>query len=92
VFLVSDGRDLSTTELLQACAKALGVKPRLLPVPQKLIEAGAALIGKRDVAQRLCGSLQVDITKARTLLGWEPPYLVAEGLRAVADGFHNIHS
>ena len=92
VFLVSDGHDLSTTELLQACAKALGAKPRLLPVPRKLIEIGAALLGKKDVAQRLCGNLQVDITKARNLLGWEPPYSVAEGLRAVADGFHNIHS
>jgi nucleoside-diphosphate-sugar epimerase len=86
VFLVSDGHDLSTTELLQACAKALGVKAILLPVPQKLIEVGAAMLGKRDVAQRLCGSLQVDITKARTLLGWVPPISVAEGLKATALG------
>lgn len=86
VFLVSDGHDLSTTELLQACAKALGVKARLLPVPQKLIEVGAAMLGKRDVAQRLCGNLQVDITKARTLLGWVPPVSVADGLKATAQG------
>ncbi|MDP1614727.1 MAG: NAD-dependent epimerase/dehydratase family protein [Methylococcales bacterium] len=86
VFLVSDGHDLSTTELLQACAIALGVKARLLPVPQKLIEIGAALIGKKDVAQRLCGNLQVDITKARELLGWEPPFSVADGLKATVMG------
>ena len=86
VFLVSDGCDLSTTELLRGCAKALGVKSRLLPVPQKLIEAGSALIGKRDVAQRLCGNLQVDITKARTLLGWTPPISVTDGLKATALG------
>lgn len=85
VFLVSDGRDLSTTELLKECAVALGVKPRLLPVPQKLIELGATLIGKKDVAQRLCGNLQVDINKARTLLGWEPPIAVADGLKLTAD-------
>lgn len=90
VFLVSDGHDLSTTELLQECAVALGVKPKLLPVPQKLIELGAAMIGKRDVAQRLCGNLQVDITKARKLLGWQPPYTVADGLSAAAEGLKDI--
>lgn len=84
IFLVSDGQDLSTTELLQACAKALGMKARLLPVPQKLIEFSAVLIGKQNVAQRLCGNLQVDISKARQLLGWGPPYSVADGLKATA--------
>ena len=85
-FLVSDGHDISTTELLRGCALALGVKPRLLPVPQKLIEVCATIIGKRDVAQRLCGNLQVDISKARTLLGWAPPISVADGLKATALG------
>jgi nucleoside-diphosphate-sugar epimerase len=88
VFLVSDGHDLSTTELLQACAVALGVKPRLLPVPQKMIEVGAALVGKKAVAQRLCGNLQVDIEHTRRLLAWEPPYTVADGLKATALGLH----
>ena len=85
-FLVSDGQDISTTELLRGCADALGVKARLLPVPQKLVEVCATLIGKRDVAQRLCGNLQVDISKARTLLGWAPPISVADGLKATALG------
>lgn len=87
VFLVSDGCDLSTIELLRDCAEAFGVKARLLPVPQRLIEVAAALIGKKSVAQRLCGNLQVDISKARTLLGWTPPVSVAEGLKATALGF-----
>ena len=86
VFLVSDGHDLSTTELLRNCALALGVKARLLPVPQRLIEMGAALLGRRAVAQRLCGNLQVDITKARTMLGWTPPVSVADGLKVTALG------
>jgi nucleoside-diphosphate-sugar epimerase len=86
VFLVSDGHDLSTTELLRACAVALGVKPRLLPVPQSLIEIGAALLCKGNVAQRLCGNLQVDISKARNLLGWTPPISVADGLKATVLG------
>ena len=80
VFLVSDGEDLSTTQLLTGCAKALGVKARLLPVPQKLIEFFANLLGKQDMAQRLCGNLQVDISKARHLLNWTPPVSVADGL------------
>lgn len=90
VFMVSDGNDLSTTQLLRSCAAALGVKARLLPLPQKLLEMGAALLGKRDVAQRLCGSLQVDITKARTMLGWTPPFSVADGLKATALGLFNL--
>jgi nucleoside-diphosphate-sugar epimerase len=86
VFLVSDGHDLSTTELLCGSAKALGVRAMLLPAPQKLIELSLAVIGKKSVAQRLCGNLQVDITKARILLGWEPPFSVEQGLKSTALG------
>lgn len=85
VFLVSDGYDLSTTELLRECAKALRVKSRLIAVPQKLIEFGAYLLGKADVAQRLCGNLQVDITKAKAMLNWSPPLSVSEGLKLTAN-------
>ena len=84
IFFVSDGHDLSTTELLVACATALGVKARLLPVPQSWIGYGARLLGKQNVAQRLCGSLQVDITKTRQYLAWTPPISIAEGLEATA--------
>ena len=87
VFLVSDGCDLSTTKLLKGCATALGVKSRLWLVPQGFIEGLAVLVGKRDLAQRLCGNLQVDISKARALLGWTPPISVADGLQATALGF-----
>ena len=84
VFLVSDGHDLSTRDLLRLCASSLGVKVRLLLVPQRLIEFCAKLVGKRDVAHRLCASLQVDITKARTLLSWSPPVSIIDGLNATA--------
>ena len=87
VFLVSDGDDLSTTSLLGACAAALGVRARLFPVPQAWITFFAGLIGKSQVAKRLCGNLQVDITKARSLLDWSPPISVAEGLQATAQDF-----
>jgi nucleoside-diphosphate-sugar epimerase len=87
VFLVSDGQDLSTTELLKRTAAALGRPARLIPVPAKVLEWSAGLIGKGDVAQRLCGNLQVDISKTCELLGWEPPITLEEGLRRVADDF-----
>ncbi len=80
-FLVSDGHDLSTTELVRGMAQAAGVQARLLPVPVWALQAGATLLGKGDAVQRLCGNLQVDISKARNLLGWAPPASVQEGLR-----------
>jgi len=80
-FLVSDGHDLSTTELVRGMAQAAGVPARLLPVPVWALQAGASLLGKGDAVQRLCGNLQVDISKARSLLGWVPPVSVEEGLR-----------
>lgn len=86
-FLVSDGEDLSTTELLRRMGLALGRPARLIPMPASLLEAGAVLLGRRDMAQRLCGSLQVDISKARNLLEWTPPITVNEGLRRVAQWF-----
>ena len=81
VFLAGDGQDMSTTELLRGVARAMGKPARLLPVPSSLLMLGATLLGKKAVAQRLLGSLQVDISKARSLLGWEPPISVEEGLR-----------
>lgn len=80
-FLVSDGQDLSTSELVRGIAQAAGVPARLLPVPVWALQAAASLLGKGDAVQRLCGNLQVDISKARSLLGWEPPVSVEEGLR-----------
>ena len=80
-FLISDGQDLSTTELVRGMAQAAGVPARLLPVPVWALQAGATLLGKSDAVQRLCGNLQVDISKARSLLGWAPPVSVEEGLR-----------
>jgi nucleoside-diphosphate-sugar epimerase len=84
-FLVSDGQDLSTTDLVRGMAQAAGVPARLLPVPVWALQAGATLLGRGDAVQRLCGNLQVDISKARNLLGWVPPVSVEEGLwRAMA--------
>jgi nucleoside-diphosphate-sugar epimerase len=80
-FLISDGHDLTTTELIQMMAMSAGVSSRLLPVPVSLLKVGAAFLGKSVQLQSLCGNLQVDISKARNLLGWVPPVSVNEGLR-----------
>ena len=86
-FLVSDGEDLSTTQLLQRLSAALDKPTRLLPIPQKLLEITLTLLGKRAIAQRLCGNLQVDISKTRDLLGWNPPVSVDEALRQTAQAY-----
>ncbi|WML90399.1 SDR family oxidoreductase [Thiothrix lacustris] len=86
-FLVSDGEDLSTTELLQRLSHALGKPARLLPIPQSWLETALTLVGKRAIAQRLCGNLQVDISKTRDLLGWTPPLSVDEALRQTAQAY-----
>ncbi|MHB1200374.1 MAG: UDP-glucose 4-epimerase family protein [Polaromonas sp.] len=85
-FLVSDGEDVSTTELLRRMGQAMGRPARLIPVPANWLKLAAAVVGKQDVAQRLCGSLQVDIEKTRRLLGWSPPLSLDEGLKKAAEG------
>lgn len=86
-FLVSDGEDLSTTELLQRLSHALGKPARLLPIPQSWLETALGLLGKHAIAQRLCGNLQVDISKTRDLLSWTPPVSVDEALRQTAQTY-----
>lgn len=83
-FLVSDGEDLSTTELIHRLACAMYRPARLVPVPATVLITGLMLLGKREMARRLCGTLQVDITKVRKVLGWIPPVSVDEGLRRTA--------
>ncbi|MEH6349795.1 UDP-glucose 4-epimerase family protein [Pseudomonas sp. 3JA] len=86
-FLVSDGEDLSSSMLLRRMARALGRPTRLLPVPSAFLYLAANLFGKKALAQRLCGSLQVDISKTRSLLQWEPPLSVDAALKLVAEQY-----
>ncbi|VXC38043.1 UDP-glucose 4-epimerase [Pseudomonas sp. 8Z] len=81
VFLAGDGEDLSTTELLRQVSDAMARPGCLLPVPSSFLRLAANALGKKAMAQSLLDSLQVDISKARNLLGWEPPVSVKEGLR-----------
>ena len=86
-FLVSDGEDVSTTDLLRRLGHAMGCPPRLVPVPASWLKLAATLAGKRDMAQRLCSSLQVDIEKTRHVLGWRPPLSLNQGLKRAAQGY-----
>lgn len=86
-FLISDGEDVSTTQLLIRLGEALGSPARLIPVPEWLLVLGATLLGRKALSQRLCGSLQVDITKSRQLLGWASVVTLQEGLNATAQHY-----
>lgn len=85
-FLVSDDEDLSTADLLRRLCEAMGTTARLLPVPVSLLEAGAKWLGKGNLAQRLLGNLQVDISHTCETLDWKPPISVDEGLRRTVKG------
>jgi len=90
-FLAADGEDLSTPELLRRMARALGRKARLLPFPPAMLRVAAGVVGRPGVYERLCGSLRVDASKARELLGWRPPLTVDEELARTARWFLASH-
>jgi nucleoside-diphosphate-sugar epimerase len=86
-YLVSDGDDVSTPELLRRTARALGVPARLFPFPVVLLRLAAALTGNTAAVARLTGSLAVDSAGIRSDLAWRPPVTMEEGLRLTADWF-----
>ncbi|KJZ56971.1 UDP-glucose 4-epimerase family protein [Pseudomonas fluorescens] len=87
VFLVSDDNDVSTTQLMRSLVTYLGVNTWLVPVPVGVLVFLAGLLGRRAVAQRLFGSLQVDIQKNQELLGWRPPARLEDGLKSTVQHF-----
>jgi nucleoside-diphosphate-sugar epimerase len=89
IFLISDGEDVSTKELIKRTAKAFGKRSMLVPAPVSLMEFAAKLIGKEELATRLFGPLQVDSTKARELLGWKPVITMDGQLQKTADAYGN---
>jgi nucleoside-diphosphate-sugar epimerase len=63
--------------------KSLGISARLVFVPLPLLKLGTIIVANPKIYQRLCGSLQLDITKTRKILGWTPPISVGEALQKV---------
>ncbi len=91
-FLVSDGEDLSTPDLLRRTARALGTEARLIPVPPSVLRTAARAIGKVNIVSRLCDSLQVDINPTRVCLGWTPPVGIDASLADTAATFQSARS
>jgi len=87
-YLVSDGEDVSTSELVTSLARALGKSSCLLPCPAALLNLGATLFGKRAEMLRLTGSLQVDSSRIRRELDWRPRCSLDQGLNATAQWYH----
>jgi nucleoside-diphosphate-sugar epimerase len=88
-FMISDGEDLSTPELLRRTGDAMGRRARLVPVPVFVLRSGAKILGKAAVAERLCASLRVDISTTRSRLSWTPPTSVDQGLSETVRSFIN---
>jgi nucleoside-diphosphate-sugar epimerase len=91
-FLVSDGEDLSTTQLLKRVAQAMGKKSRLVPIPVPILEACAIVLGKKETAARLCGSLEVDINHTTEILQWRPHTGPDFGFKATGGFFENSNN
>ena len=85
VFLAADGDDVSTPELARLIGAAIGKPARLLHLPLGLLRPLARLLGKSRELERLCGSLQADIGKARSLLGWQPALSLRQALQKLCD-------
>jgi nucleoside-diphosphate-sugar epimerase len=86
-FLVSDGEDLSTSELIRRLARAMDRPARLFSIPSSWLRAAGSAIGRPGLYERLCASLQVDIGKANRVLDWSPQVSVDEELARTAEWF-----
>lgn len=86
-FLVSDDKDVSTTQLLKAVALSMNKRARLVPIPMSIIEFAAQVIGKPQISQRLCGSLEVDISHTRKILDWDPPVTFEQGIKRTVQAY-----
>ncbi|TCK42761.1 UDP-glucose 4-epimerase [Paraburkholderia sp. BL8N3] len=90
-FHVTDGDDPSVAELARSLARHLGRPARLLPVPVDMLKFAGRLTGKTAQIDRLTGSLLVDSTHIRDVLGWRPPVSLDAGLAATAAWFLAAH-
>lgn len=91
-YLVSDGEDISTPDLLRVLATGMGVHPRLFPFSPMFLKKLAHILGRAGQADRLLGSLRVDSGKIRRELNWVPPYSLQQGLRATAEWYRTEHT
>ena len=89
-FLVRDGEDVSTPELIRRLAVALGCPARLFPFPPAMMRLAGVLTGRTAAVDRLLGSLAVYDGKIRKELGWKPPFTMAEGLKETGEWYRRL--
>ena len=86
-FLIADEPSISTPELISVLAKGMGQSSLLLPMPESIVSSTARLFGKLNVYNKLCGTLEVDSTFSRKVLGWEQPISLLQGLLEVGQWY-----
>lgn len=86
-FLVSDGNDISTTDLICSVTKAMNKSNKLIPIPMAWIRLAAKLVGKPQISQRICSNLQVDISHTEQVLGWKPPVSFEDGIKKTVQAY-----
>jgi nucleoside-diphosphate-sugar epimerase len=91
-YLVCDGEDVSTPDLLRQLASGMSVPSLLFSFPPALLKLAGKLIGKSQQLERLLGSLRVDDDKMRADLNWTPPYSLRQGLQATAEWYRTKHT
>jgi len=79
-FLLADGEDISTPDLIRMIAASMGRPARLLPVPPAIMALAGRLIGRYETWEKVCGSLRLDTAKVKNCLGWRPVLGMAEGI------------
>lgn len=88
-WMVSDGEDISTADLVRRIARAMGRRARLVPIPASLLRLAGGALNKQAEMRRLCGSLTVDITPTRERLGWSPPLSMDESLARTVNWYRS---
>jgi len=89
-FLVSDGEDVSTPELIRRVAAALDRPARLVSVPLWMLRVGARMLGRSADFERLAGDLAVDASAIRRDLRWQPLHSMQAGLEATAKWYRSV--
>lgn len=92
LFLIADGADVSTLQLVRLLAEGMHQPTRLFSLPATLMRGCATLLGKRKLFDQLCGSLCIDASKGRLLLGWQPPLTPEQALRKAGREFKALQA